>query len=488
MRVPVFSTPADDEALRTLFDAAGYHDRRLRDLLGQDGTAACPPDAAVWRRRVATEQAAGTLFTLLAAGADVTRAELFAALGDGGIAVLERTGLVQRAAGALRATVRLVPTDVGWLASDRRDSHHADAPDFVVGVSPVSRRLMGLTVPRPVESALDLGCGCGVLALGLARHAARVVATDVNPRAVAMTRFNAALNGVSRVQPVEGDLFSDAAGGSFDLIVSNPPFVLSPEATFLYRDGGVNVSRRILREAPDHLTENGWFQMLCNWPQRSGQEWWADVQSWIAGDGYDVWVLRERTLDPLSYAGVWLAQQYPDGIPEAALAGWLEYLAREEIESVGSGLIVIRKTSGRPWQEFRDMPGFTSPAGDSIARTIDARDWVSQRADDELLEARLSPSPDLEYREVRRPTAHGWNVTGPRLTSAAGLHFSVHGDPVATAIIGLLDGHRSLRGAAADLAAAHSISLDSLLPQLPGTFRQLLWLGLVLPASSVTRQ
>ena len=51
---------------------------------------------------------------------------------------------------------------------------------------------------EPVGSALDLGTGCGVQALHLAAHARSVVATDVNERALWMTRLNAALNEVRR--------------------------------------------------------------------------------------------------------------------------------------------------------------------------------------------------------------------------------------------------------------------------------------------------
>ena len=56
--------------------------------------------------------------------------------------------------------------------------------DFVLGVSSASGTLAQLTIRRPVGSALDLGTGCGVQILHLARHADAIVATDVNPRAL----------------------------------------------------------------------------------------------------------------------------------------------------------------------------------------------------------------------------------------------------------------------------------------------------------------
>jgi SAM-dependent methyltransferase len=496
-RVPAFATRADGDALRALLDAAGYRETRLRDMLGADAQSLRPPDAAMLRRRTAADPAAGVLVRLLAAGSDLTRAELSAALGEAGVAVLERVGVIEvgeagefgeagKAGEArVRASVRLVPAVTGWLASDRLDRHRTGAADFVTGPSPVSRHLAALVVSRPVDSALDLGCGCGILALGIAGHARRVVAADLNPRAVAMTRFNAALNGLDHVQAVEGDLFAAAGGERFDLVVSNPPFVLSPRPTFLYRDGGASLSRRIVREAPDRLAEGGWLQMLCNWPQRAGQDWRAELESWFEDIDCDAWVLRENSLDALSYAGVWLGQQYPEGIPDAVLAEWLDYLAREGIDSVGGGLIVMRRVTGRaPWREFRDMPALAPPVGESVARTVEARDRLLRMATDEnILQARLRPSPDLEYHATQRPSGEGWDVVEPRLTLAAGLRFAIHADPVAMAIIGRLDGRRSLREAAADFAAEHGMPFEFFLPQMPKAFREMIWLGLVLPVA-----
>ncbi|HZO81796.1 MAG TPA: methyltransferase [Candidatus Binataceae bacterium] len=83
---------------------------------------------------------------------------------------------------------------------------------------------------RAGERVLDLGAGCGVVALTLARLGAprEVVALEFQPALGAMIERNAALNGLSRVRAVCADLRSrhalGAAPGSFDLVVANPPF------------------------------------------------------------------------------------------------------------------------------------------------------------------------------------------------------------------------------------------------------------------------
>ena len=82
--------------------------------------------------------------------------------------------------------------------------------DHVLGISPASTSLAQLTIRDRSARALDLGTGCGVQALHLARHSGRVVATDVNPRALRITRFNAALNEVE-VDVRDGSFFEPGA-------------------------------------------------------------------------------------------------------------------------------------------------------------------------------------------------------------------------------------------------------------------------------------
>ena len=114
--------------------------------------------------------------------------------------------------------------------------------DHVLGISSASTSLAQLTIREPVGRALDLGTGCGVQALHLAGHSGAVVATDVNQRALRLTRFNVALNDVrTPVDVRDGSFFEPVAGERFDLIATNPPFVISPATgeRLVYRDSGL---------------------------------------------------------------------------------------------------------------------------------------------------------------------------------------------------------------------------------------------------------
>src|SRR5690606_7733671 len=130
-----------------------------------------------------------------------------------------------------------------WLASDPGETVTGGPlpTDHVLGLGGASTTLTSWT-PRPgVGRALDLGTGGGVQALHLSTHATAVVATDLSARALAYARFTAALNDLE-LDLRQGSLLDPVVGETFDLVVSNPPFVITPRAEgvplYEYRDGG----------------------------------------------------------------------------------------------------------------------------------------------------------------------------------------------------------------------------------------------------------
>ena len=82
-----------------------------------------------------------------------------------------------------------------------------------------STRLAAAFTPliRVVGAALDVGSGQGAHALRLARHAERVVATDVSERALELTRLNAALNGLDNIETRHGDFLEPVRGERFGI-------------------------------------------------------------------------------------------------------------------------------------------------------------------------------------------------------------------------------------------------------------------------------
>lgn len=118
---------------------------------------------------------------------------------------------------------------------------------------------------------LDLGTGSGAIALALAKALprSRVLAVDISTEALALARENARRNGISNVEFRRSDWFS-AVAETFDVIVSNPPYVAREEVKDLPREvraepreawdggpGGLEHLKRIIAEAPGHLVRGG---------------------------------------------------------------------------------------------------------------------------------------------------------------------------------------------------------------------------------------
>ena len=159
----------------------------------------------------------------------------------------------------------------------------------------VVERCLALVAGVPAPAVLDVGTGSGAIALAIAQEhpGARVVASDVSAAALAVAEANADRAGLE-VELAESDLFAALAGRSFDLIVSNPPYVaageldsLEPEvavheprlATVAGPDGR-EVYRRLLPEAGAHLVPGGHLVLECG----AGQAPWLRDQ--LAGLGY----------------------------------------------------------------------------------------------------------------------------------------------------------------------------------------------------------
>lgn len=104
-------------------------------------------------------------------------------------------------------------------------------------------------------SALDLGCGAGVLSAWLARAGLAVSAVDISATAVEATRLTLAANSLSG-SVRQSDLFS-AVDDRFDLLVTNPPFHQGRAQTF-------EVTQRLVQQAPDHLLPGGQLWLVAN--------------------------------------------------------------------------------------------------------------------------------------------------------------------------------------------------------------------------------
>lgn len=282
-----------------------------------------------------------------------------------------------------------------WVASDLGElvTGQALAPDHVLGIGRAGLTLAALTPRKPVETALDLGVGCGIQTLYLLRHVRQVVATDISTRALEFTAFNVALAGVdsARVQLRQGNLLEPVAGQRFDLIVSNPPFVITPPSVrqaglplMEYRDAGGPILPALVRGLEDHLNPDGVAVMLGNWEHREGTSWRTSVNQWI-GKSLDAWIIQREVQDPVEYAAMWLRDggltPERSGVAfENALAAWQEDFDSRQVSGVGMGYLVfhapsVAATSGPGGTALEGQTALEEPASDAAAPGAVVEPW-----------------------------------------------------------------------------------------------------------------
>jgi protein-L-isoaspartate O-methyltransferase len=241
-RAPLFrfEDEGDYGRVRDTLAGAGYDDAGVTELLGESLSALSGKKLPVLLRRTSGGTPLATLVRLFILGVRVPTDEASRALAPMGAEWWAERGLVTVDREEVEATVQLRCYQGLVVAFDfTRRGGTPLRPDYVMGISASSLTLAGLTIRRPNASALDLGTGSGFQAFLAAQHSDRVVATDRNPRAVEMARFNAALSDLAHVECREGDLFEPVDGEEFDLIVSNPPFIVSPDNVYYFLHSGM---------------------------------------------------------------------------------------------------------------------------------------------------------------------------------------------------------------------------------------------------------
>jgi len=458
-------------ALREALAAAAYDLEHVRAALHAGGeVASSTTDLPVHLRRLPEGTPLATLIRLFLLGRGVTAANAEKAIAPLPLATLEALGLVREAGGEVTASVRIVPHGRLVVACDRNPELDGGdhQPDYVTGLNAPAVLLASLTVRRPVASALDVGTGNGIQALLAAHHSERVTAVDINPRAVAFARFNAALNGYGNIECRVGDLFEPVRGRRFDLITCNPPYVISPESEYVYRDSGEpgdSLCRRISGLLPEHLAEGGFGQLLISWVRPLEGDWSEPVRPWFEGRGCDAWLLHYRTEDPLTHAAKWLRPNSLDGLAgyPQGIDRWLEHYRRHRIEAIGFGALMLRRREGAPnWTRCDDLRAGDSSASAQVLRVFAAQDFLAARPDDEaVLDARLALVPEHRLDQSLQALDGAWELRSSTLTLTEGITFSGTLDVGSAELLRHLDGRRKLREVlrAAGAQAPHAVPM-----------------------------
>ena len=520
---PPVVTPEQATSLRADLSESGWGVEAVTTLLGEAADAALRREIRLPAlRSVRASLAAGTdsspvavLTALFMLGEPVLATALDAALPRTGAAGAAGIGLVGEPdeAGYVRARVDLRPheavDDAGeirwWVASDLGElvTGRALAPDHVLGIGGAGLTLAGLTPRTRVRNALDLGCGCGIQTLYLLRHAEHVVATDISERALSFTAFNAALAGVcvmggpdagsggggGRLELLQGSLLEPVAGRRFDLIASNPPFVLTPPAVreaglplMEYRDAGGPILPVLVAGLREHLEPGAAAVMLGNWEHRGADSWREAVATWIP-EGLDGWVIEREVQDPVEYATMWLRdggltlERDAEGF-DAALGAWIDDFEVRGVQGVGFGYLIVHRPL-RPRDPWRLLEEVTTSGqgvlGHHVAEVLEVRERLAGLDDDAVADLRPVLAPDVTEERHLIPGAAEPTVI--LLRQGGGLGRTIRASTVVAALAGVADGELSVGQIASAVVALTGEDAIGLRAEMVEATRHLIAVG-----------
>jgi methylase of polypeptide subunit release factors len=431
---------------------AGYVETPVLDLLGEDAYSHGRDDVPLDERRL-TASRLSTVVRLLFLQLPVPRERVASALGERAVAALEAIGIAE-VGPEVRVRARILPVGELLVASDdypQRDDE--DPADYVAAYTSTSRLCDCLTPRIRGARMLDVGTGSGVQALLAARKAASVVATDVNPRALAFTEINAALNGFTNIEVRRGSLFEAVAGERFDLITCNAPYVVSPENRWAYRDSGLEgdeITRRVVLAAAEHLAEGGFATLLGSWVGASEETADDRPLAWAKKlPGCDTWILSVWESDPLDHASTWnrtIAGKREEFA--AALDAWTSYLGELGAGWISEGAILLHRRPGRRYGARVDGidDEALEAAGEQVRRAFEARASLAElRSSEELLDARPALAMSVRLERELAPRRRRSGEAGAAVQLVDGTSSTIETTASGLALVAALDGETTLR-------------------------------------------
>ncbi|MEE2522254.1 methyltransferase [Pseudarthrobacter sp. J75] len=372
-----------------------------------------------------------------------------------------------------------------WVASDLAAHQRPGVlrHDHVLGIGQASTTLVQTTIRRQVERALDLGTGCGIQSFHLLGHARHVTATDISERALAFTRFNLLLNADAlgldperledRVSLRLGSLLEPVEGESFKLVVSNPPFVITPrtsgesaDSQFTYRDGGLpgdEIVATLIELLPTVLAPGGTAQLLGNWEITDGWDWHERPESWVP-ETAEAWFIQREQVGPEQYAETWLQdssesrnrEHYKD-----SYAAYLRDFASRNVTGIGFGMVFLRRpgTEAGPaagaaagaglLRRFEEITyPIEQPIGPHLGAAVERFDWLATHS---LEDAHLLVAEDVTEERHQRPGAEHPGVI--LLRQGAGLRRTNLLSTELAGFVSACDGELSVRQIAGALEA-----------------------------------
>lgn len=480
-------------ALRAVFDRVGFDEKSLEAVLppGLNGNATTEGAAPMVLRALDETKPLSLLIRLFLLTVPVPAESLRELFGESLLAALTAGGLLEAAPGGLVCPVIVHPTRGFYIVYDTLAAKRSPVAKYLVmGVGTSSLAPANAAPRRHYRRALDVGCGGGFQSFHLAAHCDEVVGLDINPRALNLGRVAARLNRAANIEFRLSNFYAEVAGETFDLIISNPPFVISPETEFHYRDGGLGADRvteTVIRGAPQHLAEGGIAVIICEWAVLKGASPGDRLRQWVAGNGCDVWVSTSKGEDLPSYAMSWLRSYRAHLSPEEfhhTYNRWLDYYDDLQMAAIQTGLVVLRKRAADNWFYLDEAPPVIRGRwGETLLQLLDIHTLLHQATIDELLDQPYRLARSARLRHVYQQSGNRWTSAEAEIFLEEPLPYSGRIDQYTAGLLARCDGTVPLRELVAAMGDAVGVSFAEIVEAALPILRGLLERGYLIPAS-----
>lgn len=489
-----FSDQAEYCAAGNVLRRANYNQQGIAQRLGTRQVLSVPAvEIPPWLSRTRDLSPLDVLIRLFLLGAAVPASAVKDALAPMSLETWIRAGLLNNEVGtaSVSSTVKITAVEHLVLAADlpqgRQSPSHAD---IVMPPALTSMEVARAMVQHDSRRTLDLGTGSGILGLLAAAHSQQVVLTDSNPRAAEIASFNSRLNRIANVDVRQGHLFDPVRDERFDLIVSNPPFVISPANRLLFRDSGIrgdDFCRRMILEAAKHLHPGGYCQVQCNCIHSAGEDWKQALADWFKGLDCDVLVWLIRTEAISDYAMTWIIGTEAHDIDEMPQIydRWMNYYSSHKIEAISYVLVTLRRTDGgHAWTCIDDTPRrIVGPCSDEISAAFAHRQRYGAMVEDAtLMGSRLTLNPDVQIEQSHTMATNGVQPLKTRLHKTGSTQFTIRVDPHIGAFVARCDGRRTIADIFNEMSRALGGHDNTSVRQTMAILRSLMDRGILLSA------
>lgn len=456
--LPILGERSQFECLRHFLDKVGYRDGELCRRLGLDSLdyleLATLPEARVAGVRDSGPFNAITRLFLL--GRFVDEGEMDAVVPSDVRAASEALGLVARTArdpARYASTVALYPVEDLYFVSDRwinPDLSPIESfPDVVYPALTKSTKEFLRFLPRDhCQDFLEVCAGSGIAAIVASQSSGQSWSADITARSTQFAKFNVALNGLSNVTVVEGDLYEPLGAKAFDRIAAHPPYMPVLQPAEIYYDGGEDgerLTRRIVEGLLLNLRPGGRLYCRTLGTDRAEHSFERRVREWLgpAEAEFDVAFFVSKNIEASRFATD-SALRKCTGPNE--VSRWLTHLARLGIKEMLTGMLVVQRIeSSRPVFTIRRSLAPTT----SLEETEWLLRWQTEMMNPGALRGfeEFSPvaAPTLQITARHRLESGQVTASDFTLTSSFPFLMDCRIEPWMGSLLALCDGTRTIR-------------------------------------------